>query len=151
MFSLMRLQRTTRLIFLSAVLGVVGALGAELFVWLLDLSQHWILTAISGYKYIEASQAHAMGAAPPSGWHFLIPVATTLGGLISGILVYGLAPEAGGHGTDAAGKGYHRTAGPIRYRISGIKNTRGAVTIAPGGSAGGAGPTGRIAAGVGAR
>ncbi|HKB59866.1 MAG TPA: chloride channel protein [Gallionellaceae bacterium] len=149
MFSLMRVQRTTRLIFLSAILGVVGGLGAELFVWLLDLSQHWILTAISGYKYIEASQARAMGVAPPSGWHFLIPVATTLGGLVSGILVYGLAPEAEGHGTDAAVKGYHRTAGRIRYRIPVIKTIASAITIGSGGSAGREGPTAQIAAGVG--
>ena len=149
MLGLMRLQRTTRLIVLSAILGVVGALGAELFMWLLNLSQHWILTFISGYKFIEASPAHAMGVAPPTGWHFLIPVATTLGGLISGILVYGLAPEAEGHGTDAAVKGFHRTAGRIRYRIPVIKTIASAITIGSGGSAGREGPTAQIAAGVG--
>ena len=33
---------------------------------------------------------------------FLIPVSTVLGGLVSGFLVYRFAPEAEGHGTDAA-------------------------------------------------
>jgi chloride channel protein, CIC family len=146
---LMRLRSTTRLIILSVFLGVVGAFGAQLFVWLLHLAETWILTPISGYKFIEAEEAHAMVLAPPSGWHFLIPVATTLGGLISGVLVYGLAPEAEGHGTDAAVKGYHRTAGRIRYRIPVIKTIASAITIGSGGSAGREGPTAQIAAGVG--
>jgi chloride channel protein, CIC family len=149
MFWLMRLQRTTRLIVLSVFLGVVGALGAQVFIWLLKLAEAWILIPISGYRFIEAGEAHAMTSAPSSGWHFLIPVATTLGGLISGVLVYGLAPEAEGHGTDAAVKGYHRTAGRIRYRIPIIKTIASAITIGSGGSAGREGPTAQIAAGVG--
>lgn len=146
---LMRLRRTTRLIVLSVFLGVIGALGAQLFVWLLHLAEVWILTPISGYKFIEAEEAQAMAVAPPSGWHWLIPVATTLGGLVSGLLVYGLAPEAEGHGTDAAVKGYHRTAGRIRYRIPVIKTIASAITIGSGGSAGREGPTAQIAAGFG--
>jgi chloride channel protein, CIC family len=146
---LMRFQRTTRLIILSAFLGVVGALGAQLFIWLLNLAEVWILIPISGYKFIDVDQAYAMGTAPSSGWHWLIPVATTLGGLVSGILVYGLAPEAEGHGTDAAVKGYHRTSGRIRYRIPIIKTIASAITIGSGGSAGREGPTAQIAAGVG--
>jgi len=147
---LMRLQRNTRLIALSAILGVVGALGAQLFIWLLDLAEQNILTFISGYKFFTVGQAHAMGSAPSfDHWYWLIPVATTLGGLISGVLVYGLAPEAEGHGTDGAVKGYHRTSGRIRYRVPIIKTIASAVTIGSGGSAGREGPTAQIAAGVG--
>ena len=147
---LMRLQRNTRLIALSAILGVVGALGAQLFIWLLDLAEQNILTFISGYKFFTVGHAHAMGSAPSfDHWYWLIPVATTLGGLISGVLVYGLAPEAEGHGTDGAVKGYHRTSGRIRYRVPIIKTIASAVTIGSGGSAGREGPTAQIAAGVG--
>jgi chloride channel protein, CIC family len=147
---LMRLQRNTRLIALSAILGVVGALGAQFFIWLLDLAEQNILTFISGYKFFTVGQAHAMGSAPTfDHWYWLIPVATTLGGLISGVLVYGLAPEAEGHGTDGAVKGYHRTSGRIRYRVPIIKTIASAVTIGSGGSAGREGPTAQIAAGVG--
>ena len=147
---LMRLQRNTRLIALSTILGVVGALGAQLFIWLLDLAEQNILTFISGYKFFTVGHAHAMGSAPSfDHWYWLIPVATTLGGLISGVLVYGLAPEAEGHGTDGAVKGYHRTSGRIRYRVPIIKTIASAVTIGSGGSAGREGPTAQIAAGVG--
>ncbi|MGA7800830.1 MAG: chloride channel protein [Gammaproteobacteria bacterium] len=148
---LMRLERTTRLIILSVFLGVVGAFGAQVFIWLLHMAEVWILTPISGYSFIGVEQAHAMGVAPTDHrWYWLIPVATTLGGLISGILVYTWAPEAEGHGTDAAVKGYHRTGGRIRYRVPLIKTIASAITIGSGGSAGREGPTAQIAAGVGA-
>jgi len=44
---------------------------------------------------------------------WLIPLVTTLGGLISGLLVFGLAPEAEGHGTDSAIDAFHN----MNYRI----------------------------------
>jgi hypothetical protein len=39
--------------------------------------------------------------------YYLIPLITAAGGAISGLLVYYLAPEAEGHGTDAAIAAYH--------------------------------------------
>jgi chloride channel protein, CIC family len=80
---------------------------------------------------------------------WLIPVATTLGGLISGILVYSLAPEAEGHGTDTAVKAFHRAAGFIRTRVPPLKMVASAITIGSGGAAGREGPTALISAGVG--
>ncbi len=80
---------------------------------------------------------------------WLIPVATTLGGLISGVLVYSLAPEAEGHGTDTAVKAYHRAAGFIRARVPPLKMVTSAITIGSGGAAGREGPTALISAGIG--
>jgi len=76
-------------------------------------------------------------------------VATTLGGLISGLLVYTFAPEAEGHGTDTAVKAFHQTGGFIRHRVAPLKTIASAVTIGSGGAAGREGPTALIAAGVG--
>ena len=42
-------------------------------------------------------------------------------GLVSGILVFALAPEAEGHGTDAAIDAYHRRDGLIRTRVPFVK------------------------------
>ncbi|MGC9158153.1 MAG: chloride channel protein [Terracidiphilus sp.] len=78
-----------------------------------------------------------------------MPLATTLGGLLSGILVYGLAPEAEGHGTDTVVKALHWTGGAIRTRVAPIKILASAITIGSGGSAGREGPTALIAAGIG--
>ena len=80
---------------------------------------------------------------------WLIPVATTLGGLLSGILVYSLAPEAEGHGTDTAVKAYHREGGFIRARVPFLKMLASAITIGSGGSAGREGPTALISGGIG--
>jgi chloride channel protein, CIC family len=79
----------------------------------------------------------------------LIPVATTLGGLISGVLVYSLAPEAEGHGTDTVVKAFHRAGGFIRARVAPIKLMASAITIGSGGAAGREGPTVLISAGIG--
>ena len=79
--------------------------------------------------------------------HFLlIPISTALGGLIAGLLVYGLAPEAEGHGTDAAIDAFHNKGGVIRRRVPIIKTIASAFTIGTGGSAGREGPTAQIAA-----
>ena len=79
----------------------------------------------------------------------MIPVVTTIGGLISGFIVYKFAPEAEGHGTDAAIDTFHHKEGIIRPRIPLVKIFASAITIGSGGSAGREGPTAQITAGCG--
>ena len=147
---LLRLRRTPRLILLSVVLGIVGGLAAQLFEWLLDTAERLLLTSMSGYQYLTAEQAHDLSHAPAiPHWLWLIPVVTTLGGLLSGWLVYTFAPEAEGHGTDSAVKAFHQSGGKIRGRIPLVKSVASAITIGSGGSAGREGPTAQIAAGIG--
>jgi H+/Cl- antiporter ClcA/CBS domain-containing protein len=69
--------------------------------------------------------------------------------LISGILVFVLAPEAEGHGTDAAIGAVHHDPRGIRGRVSFVKIVASAITIGSGGSAGREGPTAQISAGFG--
>jgi CIC family chloride channel protein len=80
---------------------------------------------------------------------WLIPVATTLGGLISGLLVFTFAPEAEGHGTDTVVNAFHRAKGILRARVAPLKMVASAITIGSGGSAGREGPTALITAGFG--
>ena len=80
---------------------------------------------------------------------WLLPIITTLGGLLTGIIVFSLAPEAEGHGTDAAIEAFHEKGGRIRARIPLIKMIASAITIGSGGSAGREGPTAQISAGFG--
>src|SRR5262249_18718244 len=72
-----------------------------------------------------------------------------IGGLISGALVFGLAPEAEGHGTDAVIKAFHHLRGKIRRRVPVVKAIASAITIGSGGSAGREGPIAQIGAGFG--
>jgi CIC family chloride channel protein len=80
---------------------------------------------------------------------WMIPVVCTLGGLISGLLVFKLAPEAEGHGTDAAIDSFHNREGFVRRRVPLVKLVASAITIGSGGSAGREGPIALIAAGFG--
>jgi CIC family chloride channel protein len=77
---------------------------------------------------------------------FFLPA---LGGIISGWLVYTFAPEAEGHGTDAAIDAYHNKGGFVRGRIPFIKTIASAITITSGGSGGREGPIAQIGAGFG--
>jgi chloride channel protein, CIC family len=63
--------------------------------------------------------------------------------------VYSLAPEAEGHGTDAAVETYHQKGAEVRPRIPFIKGIASALTIGSGGVAGREGPTAQISVGLG--
>jgi chloride channel protein, CIC family len=138
-----------RLLIESAFLGVVGALGAQIFTWLLQLCNRIFLQELAGYRMpgLERGGSLRQVIGPHGLW--LIPVATTLGGLISGFLVYRFAPEAEGHGTDTAVNAFHRQEGLIRGRVPPIKMVASAITIGSGGAAGREGPIALIAAGLG--
>jgi CIC family chloride channel protein len=97
----------------------------------------------------------------PAGEHHLFPVTGTplnryillilpaLGGVLSGWLVYTYAPEAEGHGTDAAIDAYHNKGGFIRSRVPIVKIIASALTLTTGGSGGREGPIAQIGAGFG--
>ncbi|MGH8151163.1 MAG: chloride channel protein [Rhodanobacteraceae bacterium] len=148
----MKLDRTTRLILISIALGVVGALGAQLFLLLLRLTDTYVLDFLGHYHTITVAAAHAMGTPPEpfTHWYWRVPIATTLGGLVAGVLIYGLAPETEGHGTDATLIAFHRNNGRMRTRAPFVKIIVSAITIGSGGSGGREGPTAQIASGVGA-
>lgn len=143
-------ERRWRLLADTLILGIVGALGARLFVFLLKFTQDFFLTKLAGYQppgLPNEAGLHTQVIGPHGLW--LIPVVTTLGGLLSGLLVYSLAPEAEGHGTDTVVKAFHRAGGFIRARVAPLKLVASAITIGSGGSAGREGPTALISAGVG--
>lgn len=149
---LLSLQRTPRLILICVVLGVVGALGAQLFLFLLHVLETHFLATVGGYHTINVEAAHAMGRAPQpfTHWYWWMPVSTTLGGLAAGLLIYGLAPETEGHGTDATLVAFHQNNGRMRARVPFVKTLVSAITIGTGGSGGREGPTAQIASGAGA-
>jgi H+/Cl- antiporter ClcA len=133
---------------LGALIGVVGGIGAIVFSTALELATHVFLGTLAGYT--PPSPA-GEGGAPISDalrpW--ALPLVVGLGGLVSGILVFRFAPEAEGHGTDAAIAAYHHHPRGIRARIPLVKLVASAVTIGSGGSGGREGPTAHISAGFG--
>src|ERR1039458_8623426 len=144
--------RDRRLLFDTVALGVVGAVAAQLFTWLLRLSTDLFLGRLAGYR--PPGSLNEGGATPEViGAHglWLIPVVTTLGGLIVGLIVERFAPEAEGHGTDAAIKAFHRADGRIRARVPFVKLVASAITIGSGGVAGREGPMALITGGLRSR
>ncbi|MFI5338727.1 MAG: chloride channel protein [Candidatus Methylomirabilales bacterium] len=139
--------RSNRLLFYAAVVGVLGGLGAQLFTWLLDWGERIFSVGLAGYTHPASGVLHPTPHYGPWGvW--LIPVATTLGGLLCGLLVYSLAPEAEGHGTDAAVAAYHFHGGKVRPIVPAVKAVASAITIGSGGAAGREGPTAQISVGA---
>jgi CIC family chloride channel protein len=141
---------TYRLVFYCLLIGVFGAVAALVFDWAVNLTQAHLLERLGRYL------PPAPGVLPSGNYvhqwtlNWWIPLSTTLGGLLSGIIVFSLAPEAEGHGTDAAVEAYHQKGGEVRSRIPWVKGVASALTIGSGGVAGREGPTAQISVGLGA-
>jgi CIC family chloride channel protein len=135
---------------LYGLVGVGAGLGAVAFEWLTGALRHVLLDGFAGWRPRAAAgdvELFAAGASPFTPWKLaLLPL---VGGLVGGALVYWLAPEAAGHGTDAAITAYHHHAGKVRARVPIVKTIASAVTLGTGGSAGREGPIAQIGAGIG--
>ncbi|HET8527474.1 MAG TPA: chloride channel protein [Gaiellaceae bacterium] len=133
---------------LGTLIGVVAGLGAVAFISALQWATHFLLGALGGYHPpTPAGEGHAAGTGTTHSWR--VPVLVALGGLVSGLIVFRVAPEAEGHGTDAAIAAVHHDPAGVRARVSLVKIVASALTIGAGGSGGREGPTAQISAGFG--
>jgi CIC family chloride channel protein len=135
-------------VILGALIGIVAGLGAIAFFEAIDWATEVFLGGIADLTP-PLPRGEGLPVVTSAGRLWLLPVVATLGGLLSGVIVFALAPEAEGHGTDAAIEAFHERGGKIRARIPPIKLLASAITIGSGGSAGREGPTAQIAAGFG--
>jgi chloride channel protein, CIC family len=135
-------------VLLGLTIGVVAGLGAVVFYAALDWATKLLLGGIAGYYPPKpAGEGATVVTAIQHRW--LLPVVTTLGALLGNLIVFKCAPEAEGHGTDAAIESFHFKGGQVRPRIPPIKLFASAVTIGSGGSGGREGPAAQISAGFG--
>jgi chloride channel protein, CIC family len=138
------------LLLLCAAVGVIAGLGAAGFHYLLALAKHLFLDGMAGFRPpgpVGEDPLFAETARPLS--RLILFALPALGGLVGGIFVYLTAPEAEGHGTDAAIDAYHFRDGKIRTRVPFVKAIASAITMGTGGSAGREGPIAQIGAGLG--
>ncbi|APV44799.1 chloride channel protein, CIC family [Dehalogenimonas formicexedens] len=133
---------------IAILIGIVAGVGSIIFYMAINWAT-WLFLE-KGAGFIPPSPA-GEGATVVSdiARRWMIPVVCTVGGLISGWIVFKFAPEAEGHGTDAAINAFHNKEGFIRRRIAPIKLLASAITIGSGGSAGREGPVALIGAGFG--
>ena len=131
---------------LGSLIGIVAGLGAVVFFTALDAATHWLLGSIGGYHPATTAGEGGVHAASGFSRPWAIPLVAGGGALVAAILVFGVAPEAEGHGTDAAIAAVHSNPKGMRLRVAAIKIVASALTIGSGGSGGREGPTAQISA-----
>ena len=143
------LTPTKRVVLIAIIVGVIAGFGALLFYEGLKWGTALFLGYLLRYAYPREGQTVAAISqwSEPNSLVLLIPL-LIFGSLLTGILVTRLAPEAEGHGTDAAIRAFH-TDGRIRKRVPVLKAVTAILTISTGGSAGREGPAAHISAAFG--
>ncbi len=144
------LKSTGKWFVVASAVGLIAGLGAFVFQFLCQLVLVYALHDVAGYEAAEPVGEHLWLTSSPGEFSpWLLIAVMVAGGLVSGWLVYTFAPEAEGHGTDAAIEAFHQKRGVIAARIPFIKMIASAATIGTGGSAGREGPIAQIGAGFG--
>ena len=148
-----RVRSQVRLLGLAVLVGIVAGLGAILFYAATRGVEHYALGELAGY-HAAVRPAGEVDLGWLVAWNqpfrpWLLLIIPTVGGILSGWLVYTFAPEAEGHGTDAVIAAYHNRQGQIRPRVPLVKIVASALTIGSGGSGGREGPIAQIGAGFG--
>ncbi len=134
---------------LGIAIGAIAGVGAIAFFAALSACTHLLLGTLAGY-HVPTPMSEG-GAAGSGSFQrpWAIPLVAGAGALLGAIVVFRFAPEAEGHGTDAAIAAVHHNPRGVRFRAVVVKIVASALTIGAGGSAGREGPTGQISAGFG--
>lgn len=138
-----------KIILIAVIIGIISGCGAYIFFECLKGGTWFFMQDLLGFNLPDEGQSPLTiaGWAPPANIWLFLPI-ICFGALLSGLIVYTFAPEAEGHGTDAAIKAFH-SEGRVRWRVPLVKAATAVLTIASGGSAGREGPTAQISAGFG--
>ncbi|MFO7965692.1 MAG: chloride channel protein [Desulfobacterales bacterium] len=132
------------------LIGLIAGLGSVFFQYLCQLGLHFFLDGLAGYRPpMPAGEHHILPSTDTPFYRWILLFLPAIGGILSGWLVYTFAPEAEGHGTDAAIDAFHNKGGFIRGRVPIVKTLASALTITTGGSGGREGPIAQIGAGFG--
>lgn len=144
-------QQVFRAIWLGILIGIVAGVGAIVFFEAIRFATEHLLIDFTGYRppepLGEAGSKVIETSDPTRPW--ALPIVLGLGGLAAGVIVFSLAPEAEGHGTDAAIDAFHNKGGRTRWQAIPVKLVASALTIGSGGAAGREGPTAQIGGGFG--
>ena len=134
----------------ATIIGIIAGFGSLLFYYTILFFSYLFMNLFLNISLPSPIGEGGQVYFKMDTWrYFLIPVSTMIGGLFSGLLVFKLAPEAEGHGTDAAIDTYHNRQGKVRKIVIPVKIVASAITIGSGGSAGREGPTAQISSGLG--
>ncbi|MBW3085242.1 Voltage-gated ClC-type chloride channel ClcB [Austwickia sp. TVS 96-490-7B] len=138
----------SRWLWWGTIIGVVSGGGAVLFFCCLEHGTHLLLHTVAGHH--PPGTVGEGGGFPGTGFErpWAIPLVAGGGALLAGLIVAWLAPEAEGHGTDAAIDAVHHEPTSLRGRVAAVKIIASTLVIGSGGSGGREGPTAQISATV---
>jgi chloride channel protein, CIC family len=132
------------------LIGIIAGLGSVVFYYLCQVGIHFFMDLIAGYRPPASAGEHHLFLRTDTPMNrFVLLFLPAMGGILSGWLVYTYAPEAEGHGTDAAIEAYHNKGGFIRSRVPIVKIVASVITLTTGGSGGREGPIAQIGGGFG--
>jgi CIC family chloride channel protein len=129
--------------------GIGAALGALALLFSIRFLQSYLFGDVLGY----AGPA-PLGEGGSAAFRFhmarplLLPILTMVVGLVGGLIVWLLAPETAGIGTNAAIAAFHQGR-PVKIRAALVKIITSALTIGGGLTSGREGPIAQIGAGAG--
>ncbi|WP_225829979.1 chloride channel protein [Streptomyces sp. NK08204] len=133
----------------AVLIGVVAGAGAAALFGLLHLCTGWLLESVAGYRPYRTSADGGFRTLTESGRPWAVPLVAAGGALVATVFALWLAPEARGHGTDAAIAAAHHDPTGMRGRVTVVKLVASALTIGSGGSGGTEGPAAQISAAFG--
>ncbi len=142
-----------RLMLLSVILGVLAGVAASVFFFGIEFFKFKMIHLLAGISVPGPSGEELFEGelGPYRPW--MIPIFTTLVGIITGFLVKKFIPYAQQDhvtdGTDTITRAFHHNKGHINPLVTLIKGVTAVFTIGSGGSAGREGPITLIGGGIG--
>lgn len=137
---------------LSVIVGIVAGFGGIAFSYMAQYAGILFLGYGAHYTIPDAKgEIHMVHPPEYAGPILLLGILLLpmIGGFLSSMVSSFLAPEAAGHGTDAAIDSYHNKRGFVRSRVPFVKALATALTMGSGGSGGREGPIAQIGGGFG--
>ncbi len=144
-----RLAYAEKWLVLGIIIGMVSGLAAAGFYQLLGLVSKLALRILGSEMPEGLIHDPSLVAMVGVEKLYLLPVLLLAGAAISSLIVYRFAPEAEGHGTDAAVAAFHRRAGIVSFKVPPVKAIASALLIGFGGSGGVEGPSIQMGSGIG--
>ncbi len=132
------LARWGRLLGLAVLAGALAGLAARA----LEFGLHFGTAHLVG-RFTDLGEAHV------GTFRLELLLLPTIGGLLSGLLIYWLCPSVTGHGTDLLIRAFHRQGGALQLKGPAVKAIAAVGVISCGGSAGPEGPIAALGAAIG--
>ena len=105
---------TQKWLVLGTVVGIIAGFGAVVFYEALRLATYVFLQVLAGYRVPLPASEGGRAASSYFARPWAIPLIACVGALAGAVLVFAVAPEAEGHGTDAAIAAVHHNPRGVR-------------------------------------